>query len=96
MHMFEEHNKTIYFLRFQNENFLGWICPHLKEIYVPQDQYVYYETDEIEEIFFITQGNCGFVLPFKKNIVYIEVEKGDTLGDIDFLLSAILAGTSLE
>lgn len=36
------------------------------------------------------------MLPFKKNIVYIEVEKGDTLGDIDFLLSAIQAGQNLE
>ena len=68
----------------------------LKEIFVPVDQYVYYETDEIEEILFLTSGNAGFVLPFKRNIVYIEIEAGDTLGDIDFLLSAIQCNTDIE
>jgi hypothetical protein len=28
------------------------------------------------------------VLPFKKNIVYIEVSKGDQFGEIDFVVAA--------
>ena len=48
------------------------------------DQYVYYETDPINEIFFLTQGFAGFVLPFQSNVVYIEILNGNQFGEIDF------------
>lgn len=77
------------YLAGQNENFLGWICPLLKLTYVPIDQYIFYETDLIEEIFFLTVGNAGFVLPFRENIVYIEIQVGDLFGQLDLILSGI-------
>lgn len=51
------------YLSEQPENFLGWICPLLKPSYSPVDDYIYYETDVIEDIFFLTVGRAGFVLP---------------------------------
>ena len=36
---------------------------------------------------------AGFVLPFKQNVVYIEIEKGDTFGDIDL---AAASGNELK
>jgi len=42
----------------------------------------------ISEIYFLLNGLSGFVVPYHKNIVYIEIEKGDRFGDIDFVASA--------
>jgi|TARA_B110000285_G_C14832911_1_gene471713 hypothetical protein len=52
------------------------------------DEYLYYETDAIEEIFFLTKGSCGFVLPLAQNVVYIKVINGDYVGDLDFVFPA--------
>jgi hypothetical protein len=88
MHIYKESYENIYYLREQSDNFLGWICPLLKQAFIPIEQYIYYETDIIEEIYFLARGNAGFVLPFKQNIVYIEVEVGNHFGEIDFVLAS--------
>ena len=49
----------------------------MKQSFMPIEQYIYYESDNIEDIFFLVKGSCGYVLPFKKNVVYIEIEPGD-------------------
>ena len=72
-----------------NENFLGWVCPLLRQNYLPIDTVVFYETDVIEDIYFLTLGNAGFVLPMQDNIVYIEVQVGDLFGQLDITLIAI-------
>jgi hypothetical protein len=88
MYIFRENYEKITFLKSQPESFLGWICPLLKHNFIPIEQHIYYETDEIEEIFFLCKGRAGFVLPFKQNIVYIEINSGDFFGDMDFVISA--------
>lgn len=52
------------------------------------DQYLYYETDMIIEIYFITTGQAGFVIPLDDNICYIDIMKGDFFGEIDFIFPA--------
>jgi len=52
------------------------------------DQYVYYETDLIKEVYFQCKGFAAFVLPFQSNIIYIEIENGCQFGEIDFIVSA--------
>ena len=89
MFLYKEHYQNITYLKTQSENFLGWICPLLKQVIVPEEQYIFYETDPIEEIYFLTKGNAGFVLPFKQNIVYIEILAGDYFGEIDLVLAAV-------
>ena len=96
MYLYSEQYMKCSFLREQNENFLGWICPLLKQSYQPIDQYIYYDTDIVEEIFFLTVGNAGFVLPLKENIVYIELEVGDMFGQLDFVMTAIQNHTDVE
>jgi len=44
------------------------------------DHYIYYETDIIDSIHFLTKGKAGYVLPIRKNIVFVEVESGDDFG----------------
>ena len=88
MHIYQELYECVPFLNTQSENFLGWICPHLKQAFMPIEQYVYYESDTIEDIFFMVKGSSGYVLPFKENVVYIEIEPGDQFGEIDLVLQA--------
>ena len=77
MYLYKPLYTAVTYLSKQGESFLGWVCPLLKQSFIPIEQYIYYETDQITEIYFLTKGNAGFVLPFKRNIVYIEIEKGD-------------------
>ena len=97
MYLFKEAYENIDYLKSeQSENFLAWICPLLTQTFFPMDQYVYYETDIITEIYFVQSGFAGFVLPFKYNIVYIEVLKGDFFGEIDFVVAARENDISVE
>lgn len=84
----DQYQKCTYLNELEGD-FLAWICPLLEHTYIPIDQYIYYEADLVEEIFFLTDGNCGFVIPLKDNIVYIEIEEGDTFGQLDIVLTAI-------
>ena len=52
------------------------------------DQYLYYETDQIEQVYFVNDGIAGYCLPFKNSIVYITILKGDFFGEIDFIFPA--------
>ena len=36
----------------------------------------------------MTTGNAGFVVPLKQNIVYVEIEKGNRFGEIDYVLAS--------
>lgn len=64
------------------------MCPLLGQEFIPIDQYIYYETDLISEIYFVQKGMVGFVLPLVTNIVYINIMRGDHFGEIDFVFPA--------
>ena len=42
----------------------------------------------ITEIYFMPEGTAGFVLPLTHNICYIEINAGDTFGEIDLLVAS--------
>lgn len=88
LHIYRNKYNTVRFLRNQSENFLAWICPLLTQRYLPMEEYLFYETDLIDDIFFLTKGSCGFVLPLVHNVVYIKVLNGDYVGDLDFVFPA--------
>lgn len=88
MYIYKDSYEKIDFLRDQSENFLAWICPLMQQVFIPIDQYLYYETDHIVEIYFVQEGMAGFVLPFQKNVVYITIRKSDFFGEIDFVVPA--------
>ena len=73
-------------------NFVTWICPLLKTISILQDRYVYYENDQIESMYFLVRGAAGFVLPFRVNIVYVEIQEGDDFGQIDIMACQLESG----
>lgn len=74
---------------------MAWVCPLLNQEFIPMDQYLYYETDLIEHIYFVNKGLAGFVLPFAKNIVYITILDGDYFGEIDFVFPALEKGMQI-
>ena len=88
MYLYRESYEKIIFLQNQSDAFIAWVCPLLIQIYIPEDQYIYYETDMIDEVYFLTKGSAGFVLPLKCNIVFIEILIGDTFGEIDFVVAS--------
>jgi hypothetical protein len=55
--------KSIDFLSDQSQSFIAWICPLLKPQINEVGDFLYFEGDEITGIFFIENGECGFVLP---------------------------------
>ena len=95
MAMYKDYYENVIFLKAQPPNFLGWICPLLRQEIVPAEQYLYYETDPVTDIYFSFKGIIGFVLPFKENIIYIEIHKGDVFGEIDLSAAASIHGLSV-
>lgn len=84
------------YLNNQDENFLGWICPLLRQTFMPVEEYIYYESDSIENIFFLVKGSAGYVIPFKRNVVYIEIEQGNLFGEIDIVNAALTSNIGME
>ena len=82
--------KKIKFLKTNaSESFLHWICPLLKPAIYDSYEYVYFDGDEVSCIYFLKQGDCGFVLPNYSNIKYIDISVGSYFGVIDILGSML-------
>jgi uncharacterized Tic20 family protein len=96
MYIFKESYESVNYLKSQSNNFLAWICPLLTQVFIPIDQYIYYETDSITEIYFQISGFAAFVLPLKKNIVYLYVNNGEFFGEVDLIMPAKEQGRSVE
>lgn len=79
----------------KSTSFLAWICPLLKAQYVPENEYIYFEGDQVEGIFFIKQGEISFVLPKHSNTRYIELKDGHHFG-INDIVGSILQNDELE
>jgi hypothetical protein len=52
---------------------------------VSDNDYVFFEGDDIDQIYFLKQGQCFFVLPKYNNYQYIEIDKGQQFGVIDII-----------
>lgn len=68
-----------------SESFLAWICPLIKANIYDNREYIYFDGNNINYIFFLKYGSCGFVLPRYSNIKYINVNIGATFGLIDII-----------
>ncbi len=43
--------------------FIGWIAPLLKNMQVFEGEYIYKRGDPINEVYFLSKGLAGYVLP---------------------------------
>ena len=89
MQIYKETYSKIQFLQTKSDNFITWVCPLLKPVLVSQDQYIFYEGDVIDSIYYLCIGAAGFVLPFRQNIVYVEIMEGDDFGQADIVSCSI-------
>ena len=55
---------------------------NLQSSFMEHNQYLYQEGDVVSNIYFLTKGLLGFVLP-RKGSCYIVIEPGDTFAVID-------------
>lgn len=69
----EQTYRKINFLKDRSSSFKAWVCPLLKPYLVTENQYVFFEEDEITCIYFLKAGKCGFVLPKHLNALYIKI-----------------------
>lgn len=76
---------TMRFLKDKQMSFIAWICPLLKPYVVNQNQYVFFEGEEINSMYFVKQGYCNFVLPKFDNAKYIHIGLGENFGMEDIV-----------
>lgn len=79
----------MYFLQDKKISFIAWICPLLKQRFVLGNEIVYFEGDQINNIYFMKSGTCSFVLPKYENAKYINVSLGYHFGMEDLVQSVI-------
>lgn len=49
------------------------------------EQFIYFEGESIQSIYFLKKGNAGFVLPRHQHIMYIKLVKGIHFGVLDIV-----------
>ena len=81
--------KRIEFFKGRSAAFIAWICPLLKSHIFPDNSYIYFEGDDVNNIYWLSKGKAGFVLPKYKNTVYIEISIGSIFGTVDIVASIL-------
>ena len=89
LHIHEQTYKTIDIFRNRQAAFITWVCPLMKPSTYPDKDYIYFEGDDVTDIFFLMKGKAGFVLPKYQNVPYIEITIGSHFGVIDILGSIV-------
>ena len=56
LYLHEKTYKKIFFLHDKSVSFIAWICPLLRPYIVTDNEYVYFEGDEVGSIFFLREG----------------------------------------
>lgn len=74
--IFESTFKQFKFFLNRPVSFIAWICPLLKPLVKQKEQYVFFEGDDIACIYFMQNGNAGYVLPRHDNLMYIKLNPG--------------------
>ena len=87
--IYEKTYEKISFLHAKSSTYIAWICPLLKPYYNPEKTYIYFEGDAVNCIYFLKDGECGYVLPKHQNLKYIDIPEGDYLGISDIVGSAL-------
>lgn len=81
--------RSIDFLKERSSLFICWICPLFKPSLVLQNQHIYFEQDEIHNIYFLKKGGSSFVLPNYQSVRYIDIVVGSQFGIIDIIGSLL-------
>ena len=88
-HIYESLYTQVDFLKSKSQTFISWICPILKTTVASPKEYIFYEGDEINRIYFVKGGKCDYVLPKYTNQPFITIVERTCFGVID-IVSACL------
>jgi CRP-like cAMP-binding protein len=88
-YLHEDTYMTMRFLKDKQMSFIAWICPLLKPQIANENQYVFFEGEEIDSMYFLKQGTVNFVLPKFDNAKYIHITTGTNFGMEDIVSSII-------
>jgi hypothetical protein len=88
LYIYESRYTKIKFFKNQTPSFITWICSILIGQQVSENQYIFLEGDEGEDIYFMIAGRAAFVLPSYQNCKYIDIEVGDHFGITDIIGSS--------
>jgi hypothetical protein len=90
-YLHEDTHQAIVFLREKSDGFIAWICPLLRPRLVSDNEEIFFENSDINQIYFLKSGECGFVLTKKyNNAKYIDITQGSNFGVIDIIGSLLL------
>ena len=78
--VFESTFKEIEFFKGRPLTFIAWICPLLRPELKSKQQYIFYEDDDVSCIYFFKKGKAGYVLPRHRNMLYLNLNKGNHFG----------------
>lgn len=95
MLIYKEIYSKVAFLKEKRPIFLSWICPQLTARVSTPNETIYYEDEELLEIFFIKSGRCNYVLPKFGHKPFINIVEHTCFGLIDFV-AAIIAKSDHE
>ena len=89
IHIYRSVYENVDFLKSKHPQFISWICPLLKTRVAAQNECIYYETDELNSIYFLKSGSCNYVLPRYGNQPYVKIDQHTCFGLID-IIAALL------
>jgi len=89
IYLYEKTYSNITFFKGKTTTFIAWICPLLKSYVITEDEYIYFEGDDVGGMYFLKEGSCGFVLPKHNNVKYINVDIGQYFGIMDIVCSVL-------
>ena len=78
--IFEKTFKDLWFFKGRSLSFIAWVCPLLKPLSKNQDQYIFFEDDDVSCIYFLKKGKAGYVLPRQNNLLYVTLSEGFQFG----------------
>ena len=78
--IFEKTFKELLFFNGRPLTFIAWVCPLLKPVVKQSEQFIFFEDDDINCIYFFKKGSAGYVLPRHKDFVYLNLSIGYHFG----------------
>ena len=81
--------QNVDFLKSKEANFISWICPLLHTRIAAANECIYYEGDELTDIYFLKSGEANYVLPRYGNTPFVKIVEHTCFGLID-IIAALL------
>ena len=90
MIIFKDLYNDVAFLSDKSRTFISWICPLMTSRIAEPKEKLYYENDELNDIFFLKKGSCNYVLPRFSNTPFIRIVEHTEFGLVDFVAALVV------